>query len=94
MKTFIIIALLFIGLSVYAQNSVPVQPFSNDWPSQNTALRNGQSNPFDDINCNPDPDPVPLGDSLGWMLILGVAYVSVKYWRSSRIKTKTHHHHH
>jgi|GEM_PF-2536572 hypothetical protein len=81
MKTYIIIALLFLGLSVYAEDAVPVQPFSNDWPSQNTAMKSAQSNPFDDINTNPDPDPVPLGDSLGWVLILGVGYIAVKYWK-------------
>jgi len=84
MKTYIIIALLFAGLSVYAQNTVPVQPFSDEWPSQNTALRSAQSDPFDGIPDNPDPDPVPLGDSIGWVFILGVGYLAVKYWSSTR----------
>lgn len=76
MKTYIFIALLFAGLSVYAQDPVPVQPFSNDWPSDNALIAQGG---FDDIPDNPDPDPVPIGDSMGWVLILGLGYVAIKY---------------
>jgi hypothetical protein len=63
---------------LYPQDPAPVEPFSNDWPTQGTALRSAQSNPFDDIDDNPDPDPVPLGDNLSWLIIIGVGYALYK----------------
>ena len=90
MKTYIFIALLFAGLSVYADDGgAPVAPFSNAWPSDAPVLRSAQSNPFD-FPDNPDPDPVPLGDNMGWMLILGGIYVGLKYVRSGRFNHKHH----
>lgn len=91
MKTYIFIALLFAGLSVYAQNSAPVQPFSNDWPSDN-ALRayNDPDDPFDDWDDNSDPDPVPIGDSMGWVLILGLGYVAIKYFKAPSKGVRKH----
>lgn len=90
MKTYIFIALLFAGLSVYAQSSAPVQPFSNDWPSDNALQSVDDGDPFNDWEDNPDPDPVPIGDSMGWVLILGLGYVAIKYFKAPSRGVRKH----
>jgi len=78
------ITLLFLGLSLHAQDALPVEPFSGNMPSEQTSGPQKEGNPFDDIPDNPDPDPVPIGDGLGVILALSVGYIIIRYRISLR----------
>ncbi len=84
MKTLIMVILLFLGLSLHAQDALPVEPFSGNTPTEQTTGPQKEASPFDDIPDNPDPDPVPIGNGLGVIFALSVGYIIIRYRISLR----------